>query len=130
MAAFRRISARCCLPTGSPELREEAAWVPATVEGGAVEVSGPRNHDNDTAKISAVLHDWEHRLGTRVVAVGFDTLHLGVAAPPVSEPDALLVSAERFAFCPDNVRQGRRPYTLTAYADRITGAHRWDFWWD
>ncbi|MFE1409845.1 DUF4253 domain-containing protein [Streptomyces sp. NPDC058746] len=92
--------------------------------------SGPCNYDNDTAKLSAVLHDWEHRFGARVVAVGFDTLHLSVAAPPVSERDALLVAAEHFAFCPDNIWQGPRPYTLTAYADRIAGAHRWDFWWD
>lgn len=92
--------------------------------------SGPCNYDNDTAKISAVLRDWEHRFGARVVAVGFDTLHLSVAAPPVSEQDALLVAAEHFALCPDNIWQGGRPYTLAAYAVQITGAHRWDFWWD
>ncbi|MGW6785220.1 DUF4253 domain-containing protein [Streptomyces sp. NPDC054987] len=91
---------------------------------------GSCNHDNDTAKISAVLHDWEHRFGTRVVAVGFDTLHLSVASPPVDEQEALLVAAEHFAFCPDNIWQGGRPYTLAAYAEQITGAHRWDFWWD
>ncbi|MDX2391155.1 MULTISPECIES: DUF4253 domain-containing protein [unclassified Streptomyces] len=91
---------------------------------------GPCNYDNDTAKVSAVLHDWEHRFGARVVAVGFDTLHLSVAAPPMSERDALLVAAEHFAVCPDNIWQGCRPYTLAAYAERITGAQRWDFWWD
>ncbi|MGW3088575.1 hypothetical protein [Streptomyces sp. NPDC001108] len=31
---------------------------------------------------------------------------------------------------PDTVRQGRRPYTLAAYAGRIVGADRWDFRWD
>ncbi|MEU9255406.1 DUF4253 domain-containing protein [Streptomyces sp. NPDC048270] len=92
--------------------------------------SGPCNHDNDTAKICAVLRDWEHRFGARVVAAGFDTLHLSVAAPPVSERDALLVAAEHFALCPDNIWQGSRPYTLAAYAEQITGAHCWDFWWD
>ncbi|MCX5297950.1 DUF4253 domain-containing protein [Streptomyces sp. NBC_00193] len=91
---------------------------------------GPCNYDNDTAKISAVLGDWGDRFGARVVAVGFATLHLSVAAPPVSERDALLVAGEHFALCPDNVWQGCRPYTLAAYAERITGAHRWDFWWD
>ncbi|MGW7059771.1 DUF4253 domain-containing protein [Streptomyces sp. NPDC054904] len=70
------------------------------------------------------------RIGSRVVAVGFDTLHLSVAAPPMSERDALLVAAEHFAVCPDNIWQGCRPYTLAAYAERITGAQRWDFWWD
>ncbi|MFE2149203.1 DUF4253 domain-containing protein [Streptomyces lavendulae] len=91
---------------------------------------GPCNYDNDTAKISAILQDWEYRFGARVVAVGFGTLHLSVATPPVSERDALLVAAEHFAFCPDSIWQGCRPYTLAAYAERITGAQRWDFWWD
>ncbi|MFZ3494759.1 DUF4253 domain-containing protein [Streptomyces sp. 5.8] len=91
---------------------------------------GPCNYDNDTAKVSAVVRDWEHRFGARVVAVGFDTLHLSVASPPVDEQEALLVAAEHFAFCPDNIWQGSRPYTLAAYAERITRAHRWDFWWD
>ncbi|WP_394437125.1 DUF4253 domain-containing protein [Streptomyces sp. SGAir0957] len=92
--------------------------------------SGPCNHDNDTAKFSAVVRDWEDRFGARVVAVGFSTLHLSVASPPVDEDDALRVAAEHFAFCPDNVWQGDSPFTLAAYASRITGAHRWHFWWD
>ncbi|MFD6150973.1 DUF4253 domain-containing protein [Streptomyces sp. NPDC060243] len=91
---------------------------------------GPCNYDNDTAKFSAVVRDWECRFGARVVAVGFSTLHLSITAPPVDEREALLVAAEHFAFCPDNVWQGSRPYTLAAYAERIAGAHRWDFWWD
>lgn len=38
--------------------------------------SGPLNHDNDTAKFSAVAGDRERRFGARVVAVGFSTPHL------------------------------------------------------
>ncbi|MFJ8584873.1 DUF4253 domain-containing protein [Streptomyces sp. NPDC093595] len=91
---------------------------------------GPCNYDTDTGKFSAVVRDWEHRCGARVVAVGFSTLHLGVAAPPAHQHEALMIAAEHFAFCPDNIWQGSRPYTLAAYAERITGAHRWDFWWD
>ncbi|MEU4986272.1 hypothetical protein [Streptomyces sp. NPDC021969] len=26
--------------------------------------------------------------------------------------------------------QGIGPYSLAAYAERISGAHHWDFWWD
>ncbi|MEV7192308.1 DUF4253 domain-containing protein [Streptomyces sp. NPDC093510] len=92
--------------------------------------AGPANYDNDTAKFSAVVRDWEHRFGARVVAVGCDTLHLSVAAPPMGTGDALLVAAEHFAFCPDNVWQGSPPYTLAAYAERIVGMNSWDFWWD
>lgn len=92
--------------------------------------AGPCNYDNDTAKFSAVIADWEHRFGTRVVAVGFSTLHISIAAPPMNQEDALLIAAEHFAFCPDNICQGSRPHTLAAYAERLTGAHNWDFWWD
>ncbi|MGW7340135.1 DUF4253 domain-containing protein [Streptomyces sp. NPDC054808] len=56
--------------------------------------SGPCNYDDDTAKFSTVVRDWEHRFGARVVAVGFATLHLSVAAPPADERAALLVAAE------------------------------------
>ncbi|MEV0091189.1 DUF4253 domain-containing protein [Streptomyces sp. NPDC050738] len=91
---------------------------------------GPANYDNDTAKFSAVVRAWERRFGARVVAVGFSTLHLSVAAPPMSTEDALLVAAEHFAFCPDNIWQGSRPYTLVGYAERIVGMNSWDFWWD
>jgi hypothetical protein len=37
---------------------------------------------------------------------------------------------EHFAFCPDNIWQGSWLYTLAAYAERITGARHWGFWWD
>ncbi|WP_223243095.1 DUF4253 domain-containing protein [Streptomyces sp. CBMA123] len=91
---------------------------------------GPVNYDNDTAKFSAVVADWERRFGARVVAVGSATLHLSVAAPPTTTEDALLVAAEHFAFCPDNIWQGHRPCTLTAYTERLIDCHSWDFWWD
>ncbi|MFH8388037.1 DUF4253 domain-containing protein [Kitasatospora sp. NPDC018058] len=91
---------------------------------------GPVNYDNDTAKFSAVVASWEQRFGVRVVAVGPATLHLSVAAPPTSTEDALLVAAEHFALCPDNIWQGRHPNTLAAYAERLVHNRCWDFWWD
>lgn len=91
---------------------------------------GPLNHDNDTAKFSAVVRSWEQRFGARVVAVGPATLHLSVAAPPTATEDALLVAAEHFAFCPDNVWQNSHPHALTAYAERLIDTHCWEFWWD
>ncbi|MFD0319357.1 DUF4253 domain-containing protein [Streptomyces flavalbus] len=92
--------------------------------------NGPANYDNDTAKFSAVVRDWERRFGVRVVAAGLDTLHLSVAAPPKNTQNALRVAAEHFAFCPDNIWQGSHPYTLAAYAERLVGMNNWDFWWD
>jgi hypothetical protein len=90
---------------------------------------GPINMVDDIAKVSAVLRSWEDRFGARVVGVGFATLDLSVAAPPVEEDHALRVAAEHFAFCPDNVWQSDTP-TLTAYAESIRGVNRWSFWWD
>ncbi|MGW0720544.1 DUF4253 domain-containing protein [Streptomyces sp. NPDC002778] len=91
--------------------------------------SGPLNYDNDTALFSAVVRDWEDRFGVRVVAVGHDTLHLSVAVPPRTLQDALIIAAEHFAFCPDNIWQGRHQ-NLEAYAEHLIDVHSWEFWWD
>ncbi|WP_242453947.1 DUF4253 domain-containing protein [Bailinhaonella thermotolerans] len=91
---------------------------------------GPVNHDNDTGKHAAVVHDWERRFGVRVVALGFSTLYLSVAAPPASRDEALHLAAEHFAFCPDRIWQETHPATLAAYADQLIGATCWEFWWD
>lgn len=90
---------------------------------------GPTNHENDTALISAVLRSWEDRFGARVVALGFDELHVSVAAPPRTLARALPVAAEHFAFSPDNIWQGSG--SIRAYADEaVTGSNHWGFWWD
>ncbi|MCX5607847.1 MULTISPECIES: DUF4253 domain-containing protein [unclassified Streptomyces] len=90
---------------------------------------GPANHENDTALISTVLRSWEDRFGARVVALGFDELHVSVAAPPRTLAHALPVAAEHFAFSPDNIWQGSG--SVRAYADEaVTGSGHWGFWWD
>ncbi|MFB7261819.1 DUF4253 domain-containing protein [Streptomyces nojiriensis] len=90
---------------------------------------GPTNHENDTARISAVLRSWEDRFGARVVALGFDELHVSVAAPPRTVARALPVAAEHYAFAPDNIWQGSG--SIRAYADEaVTGSNHWGFWWD
>ncbi|MFE5854216.1 DUF4253 domain-containing protein [Streptomyces sp. NPDC056500] len=113
--------------------RVRLGLVPAASGADALAVAGwdgPANYDNDTAKFSTVLRTWEQRFGARVVAVGFDTLHLSIATPPTQTEDALLIAAEHFAFCPDNIWQGSRPHTLISYADQLVDAHSWEFWWD
>ncbi|MFD9079292.1 DUF4253 domain-containing protein [Streptomyces erythrochromogenes] len=90
---------------------------------------GPTNYENDTALISTVLRSWEDRFGARLVALGFDELHLSVAAPPPTTARALPVAAEHFAVSPDNIWQGSgsvRAYTEEA----VTGSGHWSFWWD
>lgn len=90
--------------------------------------TGPTNHIGDAGRVSAVVRSWEDRFGVRVVGVGFDTLHLSVAAPPTTREHALHVAAEHFAFCPDNIWQGVG--SLAEYADEIREMNSWSFWWD
>lgn len=79
--------------------------------------------------IAAVLRSWQDRFGARLVSVGFDTIVLSVAAPPLSADHALHVAAEHFAFCPDNVWQGEFD-TLREYAEALVDSDCWWFWWD
>ncbi|MFE5819458.1 DUF4253 domain-containing protein [Streptomyces sp. NPDC056479] len=96
----------------------------------AIGWTGPANHDNDTGRLSAVLRSWEERFGIRVVALGFDTLLVSVAAPPRTPAEAEALAAEHFAFCPDNIWQGSDP-TLPAYAEhQLLNQPAWHFWWD
>ncbi|MFI5572122.1 DUF4253 domain-containing protein [Streptomyces sp. NPDC051740] len=88
---------------------------------------GPLDHDDDVARLCAVLRSWEDRFGIRVVALGFDTLAVSVAAPPVTAADAEALAAEHLAFCPDNLAHSR---TVGAYAETLIGARTWSFRWD
>ncbi|MBU2664889.1 DUF4253 domain-containing protein [Actinoplanes bogorensis] len=112
-----------------PHLR--LGLVPAATGSAALAVAGWQgavNYTNDTARLSAVLGSWEERFGARVIGAGFADLYVSVAAPPVDHADALRVAAEHFAFCPDNIWQGAG--SLTAYAEQLTDAPIWTFWWD
>lgn len=96
----------------------------------AIGWTGPVNHENDVARLCAVLRSWEDRFGIRVVALTFDQLVLSVAAPPTTRAEAEAVAAEHFAFCPDNIHQGTADGTRHAYARTLLGAPTWSFWWD
>ncbi|QES52344.1 hypothetical protein DEJ50_11565 [Streptomyces venezuelae] len=105
--------------------------VPATRSAdipAAIGWTGPTNHENDTARLGAVLRSWEERYGARVVALGFDLLDLSVAAPPRTSAESLAVAAEHFAFAPDNIWQGAG--SLREYAQELPGSRQWTFWWD
>ncbi|MET7456994.1 DUF4253 domain-containing protein [Streptomyces sp. NPDC005574] len=121
--------------TGGPRswLKEpRLALVPARRSAdipAAIGWSGPLNYEDDVARLCAVLRSWEDRFGIRVVALGFDTLVVSVAAPPATQEEAEAVAAEHFAFCPDTVLQDG-PDTLRAYAGDLVGEHTWSFWWD
>ncbi|MER7133298.1 DUF4253 domain-containing protein [Streptosporangium saharense] len=89
---------------------------------------GALNHNEWMVPLAAVLRSWEDRFGVRVVGLGFNTLDLSVAAPPVTPEHALHVAAEHWTFCPDSVTYSSG--TLVDYAERITGRNAWSFWWD
>lgn len=89
---------------------------------------GARHHNPWTAPLSAVLRSWEDRFGARLVGIGFNTLDLTVAAPPVTTRHALHVAAEHWAFCPEVIVQG--PGSLEGHAEQITGARMWSFFWE
>ncbi|SFR29565.1 protein of unknown function [Lentzea waywayandensis] len=93
--------------------------------------SGPANYVGDMGEVVAVIRDWEERFGARVVGLrGHDTVHLSVASPPRTKQDALLVAAEHFALCPDNIWSRSDAPTLDSYASRLVGLDSWEFWWD
>lgn len=97
----------------------------------AVGWEGAVNYLHPRSLLSSVLRTWEERFGARVIEVGFDTVHLTVAAPPATTEHAELVAAEHFAFCPDNVMQGLSGGTIRAYAAKeVQGKTDWWFWWD
>lgn len=78
---------RCAAQIADSLLEHDAhlALVPAADGAHALTAigwTGPLNHDNDTAKFSAVIRDWQQRFGATVVGLSFDTLTLSVAAPP------------------------------------------------
>ncbi|WP_374105795.1 DUF4253 domain-containing protein [Streptomyces sp. AC495_CC817] len=56
--------------------------------------------------------------------LGFDTLDLSVAVPPTGMDDALMVAAERYAFCPADIDQGSG--SVAAYAQYLLGEGAWD----
>ncbi len=96
----------------------------------AIGWSGPLNHENDVARLCAVLRSWEDRFGARVVVLGFDTMIVSVSRPPTTPAEAEALAAEHFAFCPDNIQQSTLN-TLQAYAEKaLLKQETWAFWWD
>ncbi|MEW2355639.1 DUF4253 domain-containing protein [Spirillospora sp. NPDC029432] len=89
---------------------------------------GALNHNEWAAPLAAVVRGWEERFGARVIGLGFNTLELSVASPPLTTRHAVHVAAEHWTFCPDILFQG--PGTLAGYAEEIRGKTSWSFWWD
>lgn len=89
---------------------------------------GALNHNEWMVPLAAVVRSWEDRFGARLVGMGFNTLDLSVAAPPVTMEHALHVAAEHWTFCPDSVVYSAG--TLRDYAAKIRESNAWSFWWD
>ncbi|MFH8439507.1 DUF4253 domain-containing protein [Streptomyces sp. NPDC018007] len=110
-----------------------AALVPARRSAdipAAIGWTGPMNHENDVARLCAVLRSWEDRYDARVVLLGFDTMVVSVGRPPATIEEARALAAKHYAFCPDNIDQSP-PYDLEAYAEKaVLDQEVWSFWWD
>jgi hypothetical protein len=94
--------------------------------------TGPVNHAK-TAPLASVVRSWEDRFGARVVRIGFDTLDLSVAAPPVTLEQCPAGRRRAQRVLPDNISQSSADFsqnTLAAYAEQIRGKNSWSFWWD
>ncbi|GGK75551.1 hypothetical protein Sme01_51200 [Sphaerisporangium melleum] len=89
---------------------------------------GALHHNEWNVPLAAVVRSWEDRFGARLVCMGFNTMELSVAAPPMTAQHAVHVAAEHWAFCPDAIIQGAG--TLLDYAEQLCGRHTWSFWWD
>lgn len=87
---------------------------------------GPANRHDAIAQYSAVLGRWEERYGARVVALFGAFLVCGVARPPRTLDQALVLADEHAAFCPDQT--GLESAEL--HAASLIGTSLWSFWWD
>jgi hypothetical protein len=72
---------------------------------------GPVNYFDQVSPLAAVVRSWEDRFGVRLLGIGFETLYLSVAAPPVTFEHAVHVAAEHWMFC--SVRSTRCPLPTT-----------------
>ncbi|MFD4028300.1 DUF4253 domain-containing protein [Streptomyces sp. NPDC058576] len=96
----------------------------------AIGWSGPVNHENDVARLCAVLRSWEDRYDARVVVLGFDTMIVSVGRPPATIEEARALAAEHYAFCPDTIDQAP-PHDIDLYAEKaVLNQEAWSFWWD
>lgn len=88
-------------------------------------------------ELASVLRSWEERFAVSVVAAGFATLTLAVAAPPMTYAEAEAVAAEHQALCPDvsgHVPVARppgpvRPAGSDFYLLSLIGSTRWHLCW-
>ncbi|MER5564332.1 DUF4253 domain-containing protein [Streptomyces sp. NPDC048491] len=107
--------------------RARAALVPARRSAdvpAALGWCGPADHEQDVARLCAVLRSWEDRFGVRVVGLSPESLTVSVAAPPTDGDEAVVLAAEHFAFCPDTIVTD-----LAEHAKSLREQSSWTFRW-
>jgi len=77
----------------------------------------PDNHENDVARLCAVLRSWEDRFGIRLLALSYDRLTVSVSAPPRTLAEAEAIAVEHYAFSPDTIDQTATPSAPTRNPD-------------
>jgi Domain of unknown function (DUF4253) len=100
--------------------------VPSGDSAGAITACGWKSQAGAPAEIAAIVRSWHQRFGARLCSLGFDTLGVSVAWPPLTSDHARHVAAEHLAFCSDLAGT----VTFDQYARELIGAPAWRFWWD
>jgi hypothetical protein len=76
------------------------------------------------------MRSWEDRFGAVLFRLGFATMEFLVERPPSTEPSALAVAAEHFAFAGNDGLQANGVGSVRELANLILGNPLWRFWWD
>jgi hypothetical protein len=104
------------------------ALVQTTDSAGAIAASGWTNDRAGGPEATAILRSWQDRFGVRLCALGTDWLAVTVAwpAPMTATAHHRRIAAEHVAFCPDILGE----VSFSEYANGLTAATIWRFWWD
>ncbi len=105
------------IPTSHPW--ELPAYVPF---GGFNECPNPKT-------MVSVCKYWYDKYEAVPTTISGDIMEFTVNRP-AEKDEALDLSKEHYAFCPDRVDQGTMTYTLSELADTLLFADMWYFWWD
>ncbi|MDN3024602.1 DUF4253 domain-containing protein [Streptomyces sp. S.PB5] len=79
--------------------------------------------------LTALLHSWEDRFDTRVVAFTHGGMFLSAAIPPKDLHEAHVLASEHYLACPDVFHNNFDDWENT-YPQELLTQRQWYFWWD
>ena len=130
----KRLRAAIETPPGRIGLIEtkRAADIPYTIGW-----MGAVNHfiaETGATPLSVMMRSWEDRFDARLFRLGFGTMEFLVGRPASTEPSALALAAEHFAFAGSDGFEAYEPPLLVdsirSLADVLLERPTWSFWFD